>query len=425
MPKIAVIDVETTGFNAFRSDRIIEIAVVVLDAQSGIVKEFVSLINPERDVGPTRIHGITASHVTHAPRFPEIADQVFDAMCGAVAIAGHNVSFDRSFIQAETERCGHRFPAVPSLCTMRLSGGGTLEEVCCDYEVSRPKVAHSALDDARATASLLQRILRENDALKASLSNSSIPIQWPPFPRTGARPVTRDCVNSRTSSPNTYLQKLSRRVHTNVEQPSPDPSPAIAYAALLTQALKDNHIDDQEAKALIDLADHWNLTSQEIVSIHRQFMMQLEIAALADGIVTEQERSELRTVALLLGLNSGTVESDLDSALAKITSSRNYASFTDTGSERSFVVPDMKGKTVCFTGESLCRVNGEFVSRSMAMSLAEKSGIMFTDSMTKRVDMLVVADPHTQSGKAQKARKYGIPIMPEFDFWRSLGVNVE
>ena len=61
----------------------------------------------------------------------------------------------------------------------------------------------------------------------------------------------------------------------------------------------------------------------------------------------------------------------------------------------------------------------------MALSLAAEKGIDITDSLTKKVELLVVADPHTQSGKAQKARKYGIPLIQEFVFWRAIGVNVE
>jgi hypothetical protein len=45
--------------------------------------------------------------------------------------------------------------------------------------------------------------------------------------------------------------------------------------------------------------------------------------------------------------------------------------------------------------------------------------------VTKKLNILVVADAFTQSGKAKKARKYGTRIMPEIVFWQSLGVEVE
>ena len=44
--------------------------------------------------------------------------------------------------------------------------------------------------------------------------------------------------------------------------------------------------------------------------------------------------------------------------------------------------------------------------------------------VTKKLDLLVTADPYTQSSKAKKARDYGIPILAEQVFWNWLGVNV-
>jgi DNA polymerase III epsilon subunit-like protein len=65
----AVLDVETTGLAARRYDRVIEVAVVRLSPTGSVTGRYVTLINPNRDVGPTDCHGITASDLTHAPRF--------------------------------------------------------------------------------------------------------------------------------------------------------------------------------------------------------------------------------------------------------------------------------------------------------------------------------------------------------------------
>ena len=54
--------------------------------------------------------------------------------------------------------------------------------------------------------------------------------------------------------------------------------------------------------------------------------------------------------------------------------------------------------------------------------MAEKKGMLPTDSVTKSLDILVVADPQSQSGKAKKARQYGIRIIHEYEFWRLLGI---
>ena len=67
-----VIDCETTGLG--RHDRIVEIAALTLDPKTWEpVDEYDTLINPERDLGPVGLHGITASMVEAAPVFSEVA----------------------------------------------------------------------------------------------------------------------------------------------------------------------------------------------------------------------------------------------------------------------------------------------------------------------------------------------------------------
>ncbi len=47
------------------------------------------------------------------------------------------------------------------------------------------------------------------------------------------------------------------------------------------------------------------------------------------------------------------------------------------------------------------------------------------ESVTKKLDLLVVSDPLSQSGKAQKARQNGTRIMSELVFCKMLGLEVE
>lgn len=69
-------------------------------------------------------------------------------------------------------------------------------------------------------------------------------------------------------------------------------------------------------------------------------------------------------------------------------------------------------------------LDGELVTRKAAQRLADERGMVIRKRVTKQLDYLVVADPHTQSNKAEKARRYGIPIIAEMEFWRRLGVEV-
>ncbi len=91
-------------------------------------------------------------------------------------------------------------------------------------------------------------------------------------------------------------------------------------------------------------------------------------------------------------------------------------------------VPDkqsLEGLSVCFTGELQASIDGVRIDRKQAETLAEKHGLVPAKSVTKKLDLLVVADAYTQSSKAEKARSYGIRIMQEMAFWQALGINVD
>ncbi|MFE2755978.1 exonuclease domain-containing protein [Actinosynnema sp. NPDC059335] len=160
----AVVDVETTGFAARGSDRIVEVAVVGLDAAGRVTDEWCTLLNPNRDLGPQHVHRIRAADVWHAPTFARAAGAVAARLAGRVVVA-HNLAFDARFLTAEFARAGVDLP-ITGLCTMRLAdrylphrAGRSLRD-CCDAAGVVLDSAHSALHDARATAALFAHYLR-------------------------------------------------------------------------------------------------------------------------------------------------------------------------------------------------------------------------------------------------------------------------
>ena len=101
----AVIDTETTGLS-LSNDRIIELAVIGLDADGEKEWEWCSLINPERNTGhgmAVRIHQIYSSDVADAPTFSEFAGHIADILQGRAVIA-HNAKFDLGMLGAEFKR---------------------------------------------------------------------------------------------------------------------------------------------------------------------------------------------------------------------------------------------------------------------------------------------------------------------------------
>ncbi|MGI9039602.1 MAG: 3'-5' exonuclease [Gemmatimonadales bacterium] len=161
----AVVDVETTGMRAGGSDRITEIAVVVLHGGRREVV-FDSLVNPGRPIPPAicAITNITNDMVRGAPQFREVADQVLAALGGRIFVA-HNARFDWGFVTAELRRARDLALDGPRLCTVRLSRrlvrgvrSCGLDNLCRFFGFQNG-ARHRAAGDALVTAELLHRLL--------------------------------------------------------------------------------------------------------------------------------------------------------------------------------------------------------------------------------------------------------------------------
>jgi DNA polymerase-3 subunit epsilon len=85
----------------------------------------------------------------------------------------------------------------------------------------------------------------------------------------------------------------------------------------------------------------------------------------------------------------------------------------------------LAGQSVCFTGELASRLGGALISRERAEELARDAGLVVRNTVVKKLDIVVAADPGSQSGKAQKARAQGTRIMSESAFWQAIGVQAQ
>lgn len=130
--------------------------------------------------------------------------------------------------------------------------------------------------------------------------------------------------------------------------------------------------------------------------------------AYRDGVVTEREREDLDLVSEALGVDG------VHQALARATAA---------GTNGHAGAGQLKGRTVCFTGTLLCKLDGALITRERAQALAAEAGMTVAERVTRGLDVLVVADPHSLSGKAQKARDYRTRIVAETAFWPMIGVD--
>lgn len=418
--RFSVVDVETTGFLADGHDRIVEIAIVSLAPDGGVQDEYVTLVNPERDIGATRIHGITSGDVAAAPRFREIAGDVAERIAETVLVA-HNARFDVGFLMAEFGRVASGVPLLPAVCTLRMARASKaaappyrLTALCERFGIALSS-AHSALDDAKATARLFHLLLadarRDGRAALRELGCTGLPVGrevWPPLAKGGAV-LTRQSAHIRAEP--AYLARLVTRLQPMAIDQEPE---ALEYIDLLDRVLEDRVVTEQEQEALLATAAHWGLTQVRVLQIHQSYMEGVIQAALEDGTITQPERRDLERIGRMFGYESAALDE-------MITAARSGAGQPSP----SRPARPMAGLTVCFTGESSCSLEGEPISRPLAQKLATDAGMIVKSSVTKKLDLLVTADPDSLSGKAQKARKYGIRVVAEKVFWDMLGVAVQ
>src|SRR5688500_14383437 len=79
------------------------------------------------------------------------------------------------------------------------------------------------------------------------------------------------------------------------------------------------------------------------------------------------------------------------------------------------------GKECCLTGEIASQHRGERITWELEEKLATEAALEDRVSVTKKLDLLVVADPDTRPIKAKKARAFGTRVIAEAAFWKSLG----
>ncbi|WP_068478503.1 exonuclease domain-containing protein [Pseudoclavibacter helvolus] len=396
----AVVDLETTGINPNGHDRIVEVGIVHVDPDGFVTRKWQSLVHPDRDLGPTHIHGITGSDMRGAPRFHEVADELSDLLDGRVVVA-HNASFDTRFLGAEWNRAGclpdRVFPSS-YLCTMQMAStflpgsGRKLADCCAAFDIEIED-AHSALGDAEATAKLLGGYLQmsSNQHLWRQAMGS-------PFTRSSvSRLGRRGMPVARTSLTGVGEDNLATAL---AAMPSAGGSDAERdYLALVDRCLEDSLLTVAEADELEHLATLLAIDTDRRRALHSEYFEQLVDVAWADGVLTEDELSRLIALGTILSLNS----SQVDSARIPRNSLAPTVSISDGFAQEMTLQP---GDRVVLTGE-MTRPRSEFETMLAAFGCEVLAGL------TKKTSVLVAADPDSLSGKAKKARQYGTPIRSE------------
>ncbi|KRE38258.1 hypothetical protein ASG73_04680 [Janibacter sp. Soil728] len=379
-----------------------ELGVVYVSDDGEIQDSWSTLVNPGRDVGPTRIHGITASDILDAPRFEDLAPYVLRAVTGRTIVA-HNAPFDLRFLAHELQRAGLSTTPPSGLCTMQWSTAYLHAPSrrlidCCRASGIQLDHAHSALADATATAQLLGHYLQLSDRQPpwGEILQASRNHPWPafdgPYPAVGM--VAR---TARSAVQDAWMGSVVSQM------PRAADARTDSYLAVLETALLDGVIDTEEQAALVSLAHESGLTRQHVLRIHHQYVLDMAKVATYDHVVTDAEHAELVRTSHILGLGPD----DLEHALA-VAWREAKSGHSSPRRESTAGITLEPGDRVSFTGDMR-------VERPLWEARAQAAGLT-TGGVTKTAKLLVSSDPNSLSGKANKARSYGVPIVSEGAF---------
>lgn len=168
----AVVDFETTGVDP-ATDRVIQMAAVVVNGHGEIVDSFDTVVRPEAPSdyvhGAEHVHGISEEQVVGGMPLGVALRRLREISTGNVFTA-HNARFDIGFLHAESRRVGVDWTVDTYIDTLALARRTdsdrtrrhSLTALCEHYGIERAR-AHDARADATATAELLVHLMREMD----------------------------------------------------------------------------------------------------------------------------------------------------------------------------------------------------------------------------------------------------------------------
>ena len=164
-----VLDTETTGFDAEKDDRIVEIGALELLNHLPTGNTFHVYINPGRFM-PTEafeVHGLGDDFLRDKPKFAEIAQGFLDFIGQDSKLVIHNASFDMKFLNAELKRAGH--PVLPwsrALDTLAIArekfpgSPASLDALCRRFGVDNSnRELHGALLDSELLAEVYLELI--------------------------------------------------------------------------------------------------------------------------------------------------------------------------------------------------------------------------------------------------------------------------
>jgi DNA polymerase-3 subunit epsilon len=291
---IAVVDLETTGLTP-GFDRVVEISVFKKEPNESSYLAFDTLVNPQRPVSATEIHGITDEDVKDAPTFNDIAGDFVDALSGCV-VASYNVYFDIKFMERELNQTGVSY-LPPHFCLMymrpllNLGHKCNLETACHEHGINFDcQTAHTASADAEVSAKLMEYYLNVMSDRKISTFGQLSHLKSYKF-------LNSFIYEPLPKAESFHLKKSKKFLSRAKRKPLPiDPErQAIReYWDALRTVLADLDITEQELKYILDIRRKTQLPKDKIRALHAQVFASVISQFISDKTLDDKEVFKLR-----------------------------------------------------------------------------------------------------------------------------------
>ncbi|AUH33236.1 DNA polymerase III subunit epsilon [Paracoccus tegillarcae] len=164
-----VLDTETTGFDAEKDDRIVEIGAIELINHLPTGVTYHEYIDPERSMPKEAfdVHGLGDDFLRGKPKFAQIAQGFIDFIGGDAKLVIHNASFDMKFLNAELRRAGlATLPASRALDTVAMArekypgSPASLDALCRRFGIDNSnRTLHGALLDSELLAEVYLELI--------------------------------------------------------------------------------------------------------------------------------------------------------------------------------------------------------------------------------------------------------------------------
>lgn len=418
--QFAILSIETTGISPKRGDHLVELAIQTVNWNGELLDTYESLIHPGKDVEGFQIHGITDEMVKNAPSASDLIPDILSRLNGKTLVA-HDLDFVVRFLEP---LLSNNEIQLKGICTLKLfnlvtpdSGLRRLEQICSYYDIDfmhRDTAKSNSLATAKLFSILKNLFAQEND-IEQFVTNFLHPIQINNCPNKRNLYLKRKEAKNIANIQKTKLYDLLNRLTSSVG----DSVPVRQYLNVLDRALADRILEEKEIFSLVELANSYNLSKEQVMEIHEEYLRKLIRIYLLDEIITNTELDDLHLVSELLCI----LPKELD---LLIEYERTKIPITTPGMQKQ--LKSLKGKSVCFSGHLNCKINGKRIDRELAQQLVKERGLILKRVVSKNVDYLITAQSEQFSSKGRKNRKameYHVNVMDEKIFWEMIGVVVD